>query len=370
MADPPSTVPRSSAPEGTAATTNAHIPELPNEVLCSIAGFVDDAGIPNLRLAAKVFHYITAERFATVFFQDRAYELSPAGLKALVKITEHPVFAPYIRTVIIGHGGKHHSAKYHDKLESAFQNFKLHGHKISLGLRRVRTAHNFVGWPACAANAMFKFAEKMLSVAKRAQMPIENIIADLQNPLVGERTDEWCYTYWDRMWDWIIVRDDITAFHVKLSSRGPNLAAYGRVAYNYSHGRLELSQTTPSCIQRIMPALVPIFAKELHLSDCEVSGALMISLFGHGTWFTNISFHNVHLIKISSRLGHWKRLFTFLSGSQHTPLESCKFGNLWHGRDSLWLKGGDKTIRANTQAQVTTVLSNLAVGRRRFSLDD
>lgn len=103
MADPPSTVPQSSAPEGTAATTNAHIPELPNEVLCSIAGFVDDAGIPNLRLAAKVFHYITAERFATVFFQDRAYELSPAGLKALVEITEHPVFAPHIRTVIIGH---------------------------------------------------------------------------------------------------------------------------------------------------------------------------------------------------------------------------------------------------------------------------
>ncbi|CAD0047441.1 unnamed protein product [Aureobasidium pullulans] len=195
MADPPSTVPQSSAPEGTAATTNAHIPELPNEVLCSIAGFVDDADIPNLRLAAKVFHYITAERFATVFFQDRAYELSPAGLKALVKITEHPVFAPYIRTVIIGHGGKHHSAKYHDKMESAFQNLKVYGHKISLGLRRVRTAHNFEVRPYCVETAMCKFSEKMMSAAKRAQMPIENIIADLQNPLVGERTDEWCYTY-------------------------------------------------------------------------------------------------------------------------------------------------------------------------------
>ncbi|CAD0050583.1 unnamed protein product [Aureobasidium pullulans] len=186
MADPPSTVPQPSAPEGTAATTNTHIPDLPNEVLGSIAGFVDDAEIPNLRLAAKVFHYITAERFATVFFQDRAYELSPAGLKALVKITEHPVFAPYIRTIIIGHGGKHHSAEYHDKMESAFQNLKVYGHKISLGLRRVRTAHNFEVRPLRVETAMSKFSTKMISAAKKAQMPIESIIADLQNPLVGD----------------------------------------------------------------------------------------------------------------------------------------------------------------------------------------
>ncbi|THY33925.1 hypothetical protein D6D01_02140 [Aureobasidium pullulans] len=254
MADPPSTVYQSFASGSTAATANVHIPDLPNEVLCSIAGFVDDAYIPNLRLAAKVFHYITAERFATVFFQDRAYELSPAGLKALVKITEHPVFAPYIRTIIIGHGGKHHSAKYHDRMESAFRNLKLYGHKISLGLRRVCTAHNFEVEPDCAGTAMSKFSEKMIFAAKKAQMPIENFIADLQNPLVDD-------------------------------------------------------------------------------------------------------------------LG-WKWVFAYLSMSRTTLLKSCEFGNLWHGKDSLWLEGGDKTIRANTQAQVITVLSNLAAGRIRFSLDD
>ncbi|TIA42845.1 hypothetical protein D6C79_06946 [Aureobasidium pullulans] len=363
MADPPSTVPQSSAPEGTAATTNAHIPELPKEVLCSIAGFVDDAGIPNLRLAAKVFHYITAERFATVFFQDRAYELSPAGLKALVKITEHPVFAPYIRTIIIGHGGKHHSAKYHDNMESAFQNLKLYGHKISLGLRRVRTAHNFEARPYCIGTAMSKFSEKMISAAKQAQMPIENIIADLQNPLVGERTEEWCKFYPDS-----IYSKGVTAFHIKLSSRGPNFAALGRVSFNYSHRRLELSRTKPS-VERVISCELPYLALELHLSDCEVSGTLMAKLLSHSSQLKHISFHNVHLVMSSDGLGHWGLVFTYLFAFRIASLESCEFGNLWHGRDSLWLGGGDKTIRAKTRGQVYTVMPDLAARLRESTLD-
>ncbi|THZ12450.1 hypothetical protein D6C91_08488 [Aureobasidium pullulans] len=363
MADPPSTVPQSSAPEGTAATTNAHIPELPNEVLYSIAGFVDDAGIPNLRLAAKVFHYITAERFATVFFQDRAYELSPAGLKALVKITEHPVFAPYIRTIIIGHGGKHHSAEYHDKMESAFQNLKVYGHKISLGLRRVRTAHNFEVRPYCVGTAMSKFSEKMISAAKKAQMPIESIIADLQNPLLGERSKEWYYLFLHAL-----NGNEITAFHIKLSSHGPTFAASKRVSFIKSHRRLELSRTTPS-IEEAISAVFPSIALELHLSDCEVSGALMAKLLSHSSQLKHISFRNVHLVMSSDSLGHWGRVFIYLFGFRIASLESCEFGNLWHGRDSLWLEGGDKTIRAKTRGQVYTVMPNLAAGLKESTLD-
>ncbi|CAD0090387.1 unnamed protein product [Aureobasidium vineae] len=85
-------------PQSDAATMiDPHIPHLPSEILCEIAGYVNDEDVLSLRLSAKIFQSITADRFATTFFEDRTYELSPKGLKALVKIiTEHPVFAPHI----------------------------------------------------------------------------------------------------------------------------------------------------------------------------------------------------------------------------------------------------------------------------------
>lgn len=71
----------------------------------------------------------------------------------------------------------------------------------------------------------------------------------------------------------------------------------------------------------------------------------------------------------SDSLGHWGRVFTYLFAFRTASLESCEFGNLWHGRDSLWLEGGDKTIRAKTRGQVYTVMPNLAAGLKEFTLD-
>lgn len=175
---------------------NIRIPHLPNEILYEIAGYVDDEDILNLRLSAKVFQSITADRFATTFFEDRAYELSPKGLEALVKITEHAFFAPHIRTVVIGHGGKHSSAKYHALLEQAFQNLAIIGNPISLGLRRVRTSHNYQPKDYCVGYQMQRFfREKMLSAASRAQMSLGNIVADVQtssqNRLLPSNSQYW-----------------------------------------------------------------------------------------------------------------------------------------------------------------------------------
>ena len=210
---------------------------------------------------------------------------------------------------------------------------------------------------------MSKFSEKMISAAKKAQMPIESIIADLQNPLVGDRSGEWHYLY-----SHILRGDGSTAFHIKLSSHGPTFAASNRVSFINSHRRLELSRTNPS-VERVISTTLPAFALELHLSDCEVSGALMAKLLSHSSQLKHISFRNVHLVMSSDSLGHWGRVFTYLFGFRTASLESCEFGNLWHGRDSLWLEGGDKTIRAKTRGQVYTVMPNLAAGLKEFTLD-
>lgn len=348
--------------QDTATFADAHIPGLPNEVLCDIAGYVDDADIANLRLAAKVFHYITADRFATLFFQDRAHELSPTGLQDLVAITEHPVFAPYIRTVIIGHGGKHHSAQDHDKMKLAFQNLKIHGNKISLGLRRVRTLHNFEYRTHRAGVGMDKFLEKMVSAAKQAEMPLEDLIADLQNPLVGESVQGWHQSINP------YHQTGFAAFRIKLSPREPSSGPSGHVSFHHSNRRLELSQTSLS-METQMPCFHPYFAQEVHLSDCEVSGSLMSFLIKCPRQVKRLVFQNVHFIAEPGCRMNWTHYFAYIL-TRSLPLESCEFGKLWNGRDDLWLPGGEKTIKASTKAQVSTVISNLAAGRIDFSLDD
>ncbi|KAI5250406.1 hypothetical protein E4T47_01407 [Aureobasidium subglaciale] len=90
---------------GAPTATTSQVSYLPNEVMYMIAEHVNGEDLINLRLSAKAFRDGTAIRFATAFFEERGYELSPKGFGALVKITEHPTFARHIKTVIICHGG-------------------------------------------------------------------------------------------------------------------------------------------------------------------------------------------------------------------------------------------------------------------------
>ncbi|CAD0097876.1 unnamed protein product [Aureobasidium mustum] len=222
---------------------NIRIPHLPNEILYEIVSYVNDEDILNLRLSAKVFQSITAGRFASTFFEDRAYELSAKGLKALVKITEHPIFAPHIRTVVIGHGGKHSSAKYHNLLEQAFQNLAIIGNPISLGLRRVRTSHNNEPDDLKAARPMVRFLEdKMLVAAVRAQMRLENLVSDTQdssqNRSLPSSEIHWAYFLYDQAAPGSTIHSRFSGLQVKSSPAGCNLNKSGEILINFQASRL------------------------------------------------------------------------------------------------------------------------------------
>ncbi|KAI4726834.1 hypothetical protein E4T49_05379 [Aureobasidium sp. EXF-10728] len=334
--------------------TDPHLAHLPNEILCEIAGYVNDEDVPSLRLSAKVFQHITADRFATTFFEDRAYELSPNGLKALVKITEHPVFAPYIRTVIICHGGKRSSAKYHALLEEAFKNLAIIGNAISIGLRRVRTSHNYEPNPLIGSHRMAGFFDdKILATAIRAQMPLRNLVSDVQttsqNRSFPSVSQDWPYHLLSRCSIGATGYSHFDGIQIKSDSRNTDSSELGEILINIHDKRLK---GTRVCTE--------IWAQLFFLGDI-----LKIT----GNQLETLELYDVRLMKFSGRLNAtWKSMFRQQTTSQ-TGLKSCKLGKLWTGTDRLWLEGGDKTIKASTRAQVTTVLSNLAAGIRTFTLD-
>ncbi|KAI5209692.1 hypothetical protein E4T38_02374 [Aureobasidium subglaciale] len=174
--------------QGAPMAVTKNIPYLPNEVMYMITEHVDDEDLMNLRLSAKVFRDGAATRFATTFFEERAYELSPEGLTDLLEITMHPTFAHHIRTVIIGHGGKHSTAHYHDLIQRAFRNLAALGNTISIGLRRVKTFHNYQPKSYAGWCHMIRFLEeKMLPAAERTKLSLgrlRRISLDVKNKII------------------------------------------------------------------------------------------------------------------------------------------------------------------------------------------
>lgn len=355
--------------------TDPHIAHLPNEILYEIAGYVNDEDILSLRLSAKVFQYITVDRFATTFFEDRAYELSHNGLKALVKITEHPVFAPYIRTVIICHGGKRSSAKYHALLEEAFKNLAIIGNAISIGLRRVRTYHNYEHQTYLAWRPMVEFFEdKMLATAIRAQMPLQNLVSDRQttsqNRSLRSISPYWPSNLLSRLSSGVRGFSHFDGIQIKSDPGTSHSSELSRILINIHDKQLKATGVYAAMWARLPDHLINNL-REIHLESCEVrSWFLARTLLATRGQLESLAFHDVHLVKhfYSDRKTTWKSVFKQLATSP-TGLKSCKLGKLWTERGSLWLEGGDETIKASTRAQVTTVLSNLAAGIHNFTLD-
>ncbi|KAI5209789.1 hypothetical protein AUEXF2481DRAFT_278783 [Aureobasidium subglaciale EXF-2481] len=149
-------------------TTSIHIPYLPNEVMCMVASHVDITDSPNLRLSAKVFREGTAARFARIYFQDRVYELSSVGLRALVKITEHPVFARHLNSVVIGFKDRRGTPKYCSLLDQAFSNLAANSNVISIGLRLLHaTSKSGLVSIAYSRKTWQFFDKKMLAAARK-----------------------------------------------------------------------------------------------------------------------------------------------------------------------------------------------------------
>jgi hypothetical protein len=75
--------------------------ELPNEVLMEICSSAEDRDLPSLRLTCRELCDTATPHFAKVNFTERFHVVSPYSIDTLVKITEHPVFGGYVRTVAI-----------------------------------------------------------------------------------------------------------------------------------------------------------------------------------------------------------------------------------------------------------------------------
>lgn len=122
------------------------------------------------------------------YFQDRAYELSPQGLKALVEVTEHPSYAQHIRTVVVIQGGRNGPAKYHGLIDQAFKNLAAFGKPISIGFRYAQITRNFQTSWISAVTSINKFLrDTMLAAANRTTMLLGPVIVDVEISREGWR---------------------------------------------------------------------------------------------------------------------------------------------------------------------------------------
>lgn len=358
-----------------AIMTDTHIPHLPNEILCEIASFVADEDILRLRLSAKIFHVATANRFAMTFFENRAYDITPKGLKALVKITENQPFARHIRTIIIGHGGKFYLTKHNIYLEEAFQNLASIGNTISVGMRQVRKCRKYERERHTVLdNTIRFFHSKVLGAAFRVGMPLGNLVVDTQsapqNRALPSVSDDWVESFTRHFFRTGASNNQLQGLRVKLGSTEPNPSSSGHILVNNRVKRLEVLQAGVWAWHCRLPTQYYQGLHEIVLEDCEVYGVCLKTMLETSSYVLNhLTLYNVRLKAVQRRRPEtWASLFTAPTIPLRV-LKSCKFGNLWDETHVCWLEGGDMTIQASTRAQVSTVLSNLATGNRTFTLD-
>lgn len=77
------------------------MPTLPPELLGRVFDFVDDKDLISLRLVCKDICAAANRPFAICFFANSQHVATEHSIQALVKITAHGVFSPYIKTVTI-----------------------------------------------------------------------------------------------------------------------------------------------------------------------------------------------------------------------------------------------------------------------------
>ncbi|KAH0347877.1 hypothetical protein KCU83_g6504, partial [Aureobasidium melanogenum] len=329
------------------------IPHLPNEILYEIAGYVDDEDILNLR------------------------KLSRKGVEALLKITEHPILVRHIRAVIIGHDGKQRPAKYHDLFEQIFQNLATVGNDISLGLRRMSNSDHYDSSSHAGSDNMVKFfEEKILAVAVRAQVPLENLVSDVRgvlsnpNPWLWFRPVSFLERLWRRASTGITGYSQFNGLQIKLSPRASDFGRSGKIYVELNRKRLEISHIDTLNYFHF-PRNFTDDLREIYLESCDADYNFLWKLLHRSTHqLEHLSLYNVHLRERtgdSHRSRTWSKLFRKLKSP--IVLKSCKFGRLWGDSGDLWLEGDEKTIKANTRAHVITVLSNLGAGIRTFEFD-
>lgn len=355
--------------------TDTHMPHLPNEILCEIAMHVADEDLLNIRLSAKIFHVVTANRFAVTFFENRAYDISPKGLKALVNITKNPSFAPHIRIIIIGHGGKFYLTRHNNYLEEAFQNLASIGHTISLGMRQVRKCRKYARERHTVLDNTIKFFHtKVLDAAIRVRMPLEDLVVDTQSTpqtrALPSVSDDWVGSFTRYFYNLGLGNNRFQGLKVKLGSTESNPSSSGHILINNRVKRLEVLQVGLWGWHCRLPSQYYLNLHEIVLEDCEVyGGCLKRTLETSGHVLEHLTLYNVRLKTLPNVDSEtWASLFTAPTVSLRV-LKSCKFGNLWDETHGCWLEGGDKTIQASTRAQVFTVLANLAAGICNFTLD-
>ncbi|THW74472.1 hypothetical protein D6D19_04797 [Aureobasidium pullulans] len=85
----------------TPITARSILPTLPPELLGRVFDLVDDQDLISLRLVCKDICAAANRPFAICFFANSHHLTTEYSIQALVKITAHGVFSPYIKTVTI-----------------------------------------------------------------------------------------------------------------------------------------------------------------------------------------------------------------------------------------------------------------------------
>ncbi|KAG9751392.1 hypothetical protein KCU73_g6345, partial [Aureobasidium melanogenum] len=108
--------------------------DLPTEVIVKIFDHLPNKDLSTVRLVCKELCNAVTPRFAKVYFTERTHVVSSYSIDALIKITEHPIFGDFVKTVAICGARRIDLPERPTRSESSIidetdQNAYLDGHK-------------------------------------------------------------------------------------------------------------------------------------------------------------------------------------------------------------------------------------------------
>ncbi|KAK6001267.1 hypothetical protein QM012_002598 [Aureobasidium pullulans] len=154
---------------------------LPPEIQLMILDYVDDSGLLTLNLTCRTIHNLLRPIIASTFGADRTFELSEAGMSALVRLSQDPITACHLKTLIIVHSGQRQPVQNHEILQGALQQLGTFGRLQSIGVRHATTkTTHFEPDIELAHNRIRKFLKKcLLNFALESGLPISNVIFEI-----------------------------------------------------------------------------------------------------------------------------------------------------------------------------------------------
>ncbi|THV87137.1 hypothetical protein D6D27_07498 [Aureobasidium pullulans] len=152
----------------TSMTTMTCLATLPTEISHMISSYIDDADLDTMRLVNREVRDSVTDEWAKRNITERNHTVSFRGLKALVDISRHPIFASYLR-ILVFNVFYSYATKLSDRRLFMEEKVGAYTKQIFANLAANQTGHVTVGFSdnfpsiwqsACVSSTFYRCSEK------------------------------------------------------------------------------------------------------------------------------------------------------------------------------------------------------------------